>query len=203
MQYESDADHLEIEVKFLVENRSDMADRILRSGGVLVSDGFETNIRWDDASGSLAAKKCLLRLRTESGGKVILTFKSPPPADEIQFKVFIERELVVGDAEEMAAILEALGFYPVQIYEKERAVFRFDDVTLCLDRLPFGDFLEIEGGKEAIRHAAERLGLNWERRILDNYLSLFEKVRQSMGLPFSDVTFANFQGIRVESALLS
>jgi adenylate cyclase class 2 len=203
MQQESDPAHLEIEVKFRVENRSDMADRILRSGGVLVSDGFETNIRWDDISGSLAAKKSLLRLRTESGGRAILTFKSPPPVDEVQFKVFIERELVVGDAGEMAAILEALGFHPVQIYEKERTVFRFDDVTLCLDRLPFGDFLEIEGEKEAIRHAAERLGLNWEMRILDNYLGLFEKVRQSMGLPFSDVTFANFKGIQVDNTLLS
>jgi adenylate cyclase class 2 len=74
---------------------------------------------------------------------------------------------------------------------------------LCLDRLPFGDFLEIEGGKEAIRHAAGRLGLAWERRILDNYLGLFEKVRQSMGLPFSDVTFANFKGIQVDNTLLS
>ncbi|WP_169728886.1 class IV adenylate cyclase [Desulfatirhabdium butyrativorans] len=202
MQHTSDAEHLEIEVKFRVENRSDMADRILRSGGVLVSDGFEMNIRWDDASGLLAAQKCLLRLRTESGGRSLLTFKSPPPVDEVQFKVFVERELVVSDAKEMAAILEALGFHPVQIYEKERTVFRFDGVTLCLDRLPFGDFLEIEGEKEAIRHAAERLGLNWERRILDNYLGLFEKVRHSMGLPFSDVTFANFKGIRVESALL-
>lgn len=202
MQQEGSSDHLEIEVKFQVESRSGMADRILRAGGVPVSDVFETNIRWDDTSGSLTAKKCLLRLRTESGGRAILTFKSPPASnDDSRYKVFTERELAVSDPAEMGAILEALGFHPIQVYEKKRTTYRFDAVTLCLDRLPFGDFLEIEGGKDAIRQAAERLGFDWERRILDNYLTLFEKVRRSMGLTFSDVTFTNFEGIQVNGTI--
>ncbi|MEW6261332.1 MAG: class IV adenylate cyclase [Thermodesulfobacteriota bacterium] len=190
-------EHLEIEVKFRVEDRRVLQARIDGMGAERLSEVFETNIRWDDGSESLKARKCLLRLRKESGGKAILTFKSPPPIEEDRFKVFNERETEVIDGEEMAAILEALGFRPVQIYEKERITWRFGAVLLCLDRLPFGDFLEIEGEKQAIQQTAERLGLDWEQRILDNYLTLFEKVRLSRGLTFTDATFANFEAIRM------
>jgi len=183
---------LEIEVKFRVEDRRLFQARIEQAGAERLSEVFETNIRWDDGSESLKARKCLLRLRKESGGKALLTFKSPPPIEDERFKVFNERETEVCDGEEMAAILEALGFRPVQVYEKERITYRLGSVLLCLDRLPFGDFLEIEGEKQAIQQTAERLGLEWEQRILDNYLALFEKLRNSMGLPFTDVTFANF-----------
>ncbi len=190
------SEHLEIEVKFRVEDRQALQDKIERAGGERLSEVFETNLRWDDGSESLKARKCLLRLRKESGGKAVLTFKSPPQIEDDRFKVFNERETEVADGEEMAAILEALGFRPVQVYEKERVTYRLGSAILCLDRLPFGDFLEIEGEKEAIRKTAERLGFDWKRRILDNYLALFEKERFSRGLTFTDVTFANFEALK-------
>lgn len=185
-------ERLEIEVKFRVEDRRLLQAQIDRSGAERLSEVFETNIRWDDGSESLKARKCLLRLRKQRGGKALLTFKSPPSIEDERFKVFNERETEVCDGEEMAAILEALGFRPVQVYEKERITYRLGSVFLCLDRLPFGDYLEIEGEKQAIQRAAELLGLEWEQRILDTYLALFEKLRNAMGLPFTDVTFANF-----------
>ena len=113
--------------------------------------------------------------------------------DDPECKVYRELEVEVNDCDAMTAILQSLGFHPAQVYEKRRRVFHWRDVELCLDRMPFGDFLEIEGPKESIRDAADRLELAWRDRILTNYLSIFEMVRTAYELPFNDVTFANFE----------
>jgi hypothetical protein len=42
------------------------------------------------------------------------------------------------------------------------------------------------------------LGLPWPRRILGTYLDLFNIVAEEMGLPFHDITFANFEGLAVD-----
>ena len=79
-----------------------------------------------------------------------------------------------------------------QIYEKYRETFTIKSACLCLDTMPFGDFLEIEGDKAAIRALAERLSLPWEHRILTNYLNIFATIKTNHGLGFNDVTFDNF-----------
>jgi adenylate cyclase class 2 len=64
--------------------------------------------------------------------------------------------------------------------------------------MPYGDFLEIEGQKEEIIKYSSLLGLDWEKRILLNYIELFDILKKSLGLPFSDVTFENFKNIRID-----
>jgi len=66
--------------------------------------------------------------------------------------------------------------------------------------MPYGNFLEIEAPGREIRQTAERLGLDWNRRILMNYLEMFEWIKSELGLPFSDVTFANFQSVENDMA---
>jgi hypothetical protein len=61
--------------------------------------------------------------------------------------------------------------------------------------MPYGDFLEIEGPAEEIRPTAERLGLEWNNRIVSKYPELFETIRQSLGLSFRDLTFDNFRNL--------
>jgi adenylate cyclase class 2 len=189
-------DGLEIEVKFYVADLSRMRDAILSIGAREMGKTFEDNIRFDDRGRTLAENRCLLRLRMESDGKVTLTFKAPPFQEDPRFKVFREHEVRVDDAGRMTAILEGLGYHPVQRYEKWRDLFDLNGVTLCLDELPFGTFLEIEGEKNGILHASRALGLDWESRITENYLSLFERIRRDLALSFTDVTFDHFKGIR-------
>ena len=64
--------------------------------------------------------------------------------------------------------------------------------------MPFGDFLEIEGERSDIRSAAADIGLDWPRRILGNYLEIFEFLRNEMGWAFSDLTFDNFNEIELD-----
>ena len=60
--------------------------------------------------------------------------------------------------------------------------------------------MEIEGSEEDIRAHAAGLGLNWQKRILLNYLEIFEIIRQTLTLNFNDLTFKNFENIRVDMA---
>ncbi len=184
---------LEIEVKFYVTDREALRSRILAMGAKSAGRVFEENIRFEDASESLMQRKSLLRLRQD--GKARLTFKSRPAKQDNQFKVFEELETEVSDFSAMQRILEALGFHPVQRYEKWRETFVMGNTHLCLDTMPFGDFLEIEGEKTHILQLTHELGLEWDKRILHNYLVIFSLLKEKLQLPFSDVTFENFQNI--------
>ncbi len=201
--------HLEVEIKFYISDIGHTRNVILQQGAEPESSCFETNIRFDDVSGTLCAGHKLLRLRQDSVCR--LTVKAPPEfsSDEItdhpagQFKIFREYEVTVSDFQTMSDMLKQLGFYPRQIYEKHRETFRLCHTELCLDTLPYGHFLEIEGEGENIRHVARLLGLDWEKRITANYLRLFENIRQYLHLPFEDVTFDNFKGVVLDASVIS
>jgi len=64
--------------------------------------------------------------------------------------------------------------------------------------MPYGIFLEIEGPKKGIKTTAHMLGLPWSKRILENYLAIFDVLRKDCGLPFYDVTFYNFKQYQVD-----
>lgn len=191
-------EHIETEVKFILSDVQSIRERIVELGVDVKGRVFETNIRFEDIDESLLRKKSLLRLRRDANTK--LTYKSEPAIKDDQFKTFRELEVQVSDFTTMKLILEHLGFHQAQIYEKWRETFIFDDTILCLDTMPFGDFLEIEGKKEYIREIASKLGLQWGQRITLNYLAIFDIIRQELKLPFTDVTFDNFKKIRIDIA---
>jgi adenylate cyclase class 2 len=188
--------NLEIEIKFYITDIHAIRSRIRSLGADWQGGGFESNIRFDDATMRLTREKKLLRLRQDS--RCRMTVKTPPDDADSGFKIFRELEVVVSDAETMIAILAELGYFPRQVYEKQRETYCFMQTELCLDTLPFGHFLEIEGEKDDIQHAAHTLGLDWEKRITANYLSLFELLRKQLNLSFEDVTFENFRKIKIE-----
>ncbi len=190
---------LEIEVKFYISDRESMRERILAMGAKSSERVFEENIRFEDASGSLMQRKALLRLRQDR--KAWLTFKSRPAEQDSQFKIFEELETEVSDFSAMQHILEALGFHAEQRYEKWRETFVLGNTHLCLDTMPFGDFLEIEGDKSNILELARQLDLRWEKRILQNYLGIFSLLKEKLQLPFSDITFENFQKTDADMAI--
>ena len=64
--------------------------------------------------------------------------------------------------------------------------------------MPFGAFLEIEGPKEDIRNSASAVGLDWDKRIVLNYLAIFDIIRQQLDLPYKDVTFDNFKDTQID-----
>lgn len=183
-------DNLEIEVKFHLKDETDMQRRLLELGAAHGPKVFESNTRFDDSQASLQNNGCLLRLRRDRTNR--LTLKRKPANADREVKVFHELEVEIGDFETMAAMLDAVGFHPAQVYEKWRQTFSLEGAEICIDTMPFGIFLEIEGSKQRIKDIAAQLELSWEKRILANYLSIFEIIRQDAQLPFTDVTFDNF-----------
>ena len=186
-------DSLEIEVKFAVAQLPILREKIIGLGATSKGRHFETNVRFDDAADNLQRKQCLLRLRQDAG--TTLTFKSRPDDSDPQFKIHKELEVRVSDFDVMEQILVSLGFERRQVYEKWRESFLLDHTHLCIDQMPFGDYLEIEGSKTAIRQVASRLGLNWNRRIRLTYLDMFTLIRNRLKLPFADITFQNFANV--------
>ena len=184
---------LEFEVKFFLPDIQLLRQNILNLGARSQGRFFEKNLRFEDANKTLKAKKCLLRLRHDQ--KTTLTFKSTPPEGSDQFKVLNELEVEVSNFPVMNAILESLGFHCEQVYEKWRETLVIENTQFCLDAMPYGNFLEIEGTKKDIKQYAQDLGLQWGKRILANYLEIFEILRKKLDLKFTDVTFHNFKDI--------
>ena len=189
--------NLEIEVKFYLEDIEGMQSKILKLGAKSKGRLFETNILYEDKNNSLIKKKSLLRLRQDE--KTIFTLKSRPPVESKDYKIVNELEVEISDFATMDQILQNLGFHPEQKYEKWRETIVLDQTVFCLDRMPYGDFLEIEGQEKDIRYYASRFGLNWQKRILFNYLQIFEIIRKDQNLEFKDLTFNNFETVDVDA----
>ncbi len=200
---------LEIEVKYYLTDISLVRNRIFELGAENKGKVFETNLRFEDAEKSFLKKRSLLRLRQDN--KTTLTFKSPPSGKpethgsepDSHFKIHNELEVEISDFDTMKFILESIGFHTEQTYEKWRETFVLEGTYLCLDTMPFGNFLEIEGKKEDIKHLSGKLDLNWDKRICINYLKLFEIIKNESGLSFSNVTFKNFENIKIDLGKLS
>lgn len=187
-------DHEEIEVKFYVSRMDVLRQRLLDLGASSIGRVFEKNIRFEDAEESLIAARALLRLRHD--GKNILTYKQATASGDDQFKVYREIETEVSDYEATRKILGALGYFPRQAYEKYRETFTFNGAVICLDTMPYGDFLEIEGEKRRIRELSDGLGLDWDKRILATYLEMFAYISKTVPLEFEDLTFDNFSSLQ-------
>lgn len=189
---------MEVEVKFMLRDFDPLRRRLADVGAEVVAPRvFERNVRFDTAAETLLARQQLLRLRQDT--RVRLTFKGPAAEDTAsEAKVREEIELEVADFDRMSAVLQRLGFLPVQAYEKYRETYQWRGVEIVLDEMPFGRFIELEGPGAELKPVAEALGLDWSRRILANYLALMELCRQSFDLPFSDLTFENFAGLSVD-----
>ena len=196
----SNEEHLEVEVKFYVPDLTAVHNRLLTLGAKITKPRvYERNVRFDTADETLRQKLAILRLRQDTA--VRLTYKGMPQhATQSEARVREELELEVSNLETMTLILERLGYFPVQVYEKYRETFVWGNVEIVLDEMPFGNFVELEGAEAAIKETADQLELDWNGRILTNYLGLMAELKQAYNLPFNDLTFANFSGLDVTVA---
>jgi len=174
----------EIEIKFAVDDEEKMLRKLLAFGAEKVCDGLEHNIVFDN--GEIRKKGILLRLR-KTGDKSVLTFKTN--IRKAEFKEADEIEIGVSDFQKVKEILEGLGYEAWWIYEKQKTKFVLGDVTIALDRLPFGTFIEIEGSEGGIRRTVERLGLDLKKGIRETYLELYQNRCKEKGIEMENLIF--------------
>lgn len=142
---------IEIEKKYRLseEQRAFVLASLEEIGAEFKGTDFEENIIY--GGGILDQQRAVLRVR-KTQDKTLLTFKKRIQ-DKTSIKQQIEHESVVSNGEEIEKIIENLGFVPRLIYEKRRRTWKFRQVEIVLDELPFGLFLEIEGSITGIAEA--------------------------------------------------
>jgi adenylate cyclase class 2 len=176
---------VEVEAKFVVESLEELRGRLQVLGVLHKECRFERNAVFDTPGRDLKAKGELLRLRQTD--KAVLTWKRPSghPAPT-GVKVMDEVETEVGDFEAMRLVLHGLGYEEALWYEKFREQWRLAQTLVCLDVLPFGEFVEIEGKPAAIAQAADCLGLNMGQARALTYHDLYREYLVRLGLPPQD-----------------
>ncbi len=114
----------------------------------------------------------------EEGAETRVTYKGP--LVDSASKSRREHETGVNDGETMDSILQALGFEPAAVVEKERARFRVGEYTVTLDDVTdVGTFVEVEteaadvdAAREGVFELLETIGLDPDDQIRTSYLGL-------------------------------
>lgn len=184
---------LETEIKFYIPEPTGLRNRILSENGLSKGRLFEKNLLFDTPDAELRKKGILLRLRLDR--TCTLTVKTATDTLDTEFKILREIETGIEDFETASQALHALGFTRTTPYEKYRETFHLRNVEICLDEMPFGNFVELEGKKEDIREVAQLLGLDGSLGITSSYRTLFERLAHHHGYSFSEITFKAFSGI--------
>ena len=188
-------DQTETEVKFCVFNLSQIEVSLRELKAHLFSSrALEVNLQFDTSNGDLQREGRVLRLRKDDRARLTYKDNSQQIAGALSRR---EIEFVVNDFDSAKQFIEALGYQVAFIYEKYRTTFEYEGVHIMLDKLPYGNFIEIEGELETLRPIAEELQLDWDKAIPASYHALFERLCKTRGHTFRDLTFENFKGIEV------
>ena len=187
----------EIEAKFAVRDLAPIQARLSEMGAVcLAPRQMEFNLRYDTPDGHLSATGQVLRLRRYDD--IRITYKGPGLRNEGVLER-TEIETTLGDFDSARLILESLGYTPIFLYEKYRAVWQLGENQVMLDEMPFGKFVEIESpDSESVRALARQLNLSPHASIPASYQALFERTKVTRRLAFNDITFSNFSGIAIQ-----
>jgi len=178
---------LEREVKLRFDSVEEARTAVQATGATpLRCRRLQEDALLDDPSETLRQRRCVLRVRVESG-KSLLTFKGPVQPSPMKLRE--EIETVIGDGEMMLRCLEALGYGVWFRYQKYREEFALGDVVIAIDETPVGVFVEIEGGEQGIVDVTSALGRTPADFVLDSYRSLFMEHRRAHGKPDTDMLF--------------
>lgn len=142
---------IEIEKKYrATDGDFERIEDLLETNGAEFT-GEDQEVNTVFSGGPLGPLGAIVRLRS-TGTTTTLTYKRPLP-DRDGAKQRIEIETEIADPQALTSMLAEFGMFPRLIYEKRRRIWRFGEVEVVLDLLPFGSFIEIEGSPEAIRNA--------------------------------------------------
>ncbi|WP_272699969.1 class IV adenylate cyclase [Desulfovibrio sp. Fe33] len=177
---------LECELKYLEADLDELAAKLAAAGAGTSGRYFEENIVFDRPDRSLKAAGVLLRLRERQGRGVLTVKRLPENPEPSALKIFEEIQTGVDDPAAMGAALGAVGFVPAFRYEKVREKWSHMECVVCLDRLPFGDFVEIEGEEVKVFACAADLGLDSACTTKATYHGLNLEYRLAKGLEPDD-----------------
>lgn len=151
----------EIEAKFLDVDIDDVRER-LKSAGATCEQPMRAMKRVIIESEAMG-NDTYLRIRDE-GDKTTITLKS---FESLSITGAKEIETVVGNFDDIVAILRASGLVPRSIQESRRETWRLSEAEIVIDEWPWlRPYIEIEAPSEAAVHdAAVRLGFDMNQAV--------------------------------------
>jgi adenylate cyclase class 2 len=169
---------VEIEAKLKVEQLAPYNELLLQLGAQLQGSYEQFDTFYEQPEKKLLQAGSGLRLRREQGKnncKNILCFKGP--TQKSNYKRREEIQIEVNDANQVAILLDRLGYKPVLTVEKNRTVWNFNKCLVCLDEVNgLGSFVEIEGQTEDdISAVAVRLKLDQHVHIPLSYAKMISR----------------------------
>jgi len=136
----------EIEIKIRLQNKERFLKKIAEQGVVLSSPATQRDQVFSVPGVDGAAKNDApwLRIRTETKDGVISRIFTLKKSVTNQMDS-IEHETEITDSNELAKIIDHLGFVPYSDTTKTRQKARYGDIELCVDQVEgLGDFAEAE-----------------------------------------------------------
>ncbi len=156
IEYRNKQMAIEIEKKYRIDKKIivELTTKLSEVGAAFAYEVFEEN--YLHRGGLLDGRSATLRLR-RTDFRTTLTYKEKVP-NESEFKQQIEFETDVSNVDATESIIEKLGYKLSVIYEKHRKAWKFNNVEVVLDELPFGYYMEIEGEMDDILEVEKTLG---------------------------------------------
>ena len=165
----------EIELKLRLSDPEALTQKLIELRAQTRGTRTQVDILYESPVVNFKERDQALRLRSETiNGHTtsILTFKGTPHFTPEGHKVRDEFETPVENGDTMRRIIEALGFREGAVLEKTRESYTLDTVSVEIDRLRFGTFVELEGTSDAIERVRKTLGLADTEPRTQNYVAL-------------------------------
>jgi adenylate cyclase class 2 len=177
---------IETEKKYRLskEQFAEVLNSLKDLNGEFIKEEFEVNLLY--GGGILEKDRAILRVR-KIDDKTILTYKKQIHND-LGVKQHTEFETEVSDADALENIIRVLGFRLLMLYEKKRQTWHLQNVEICLDELPFGLFMEVEGKLSEI--GLIEMMLELEGFVVEN--DTYPKLTNKLGLEKDGVIEARF-----------
>src|ERR1043166_4900927 len=153
---------IETELKSSVPDLDAACTAVRHAGARLVFEGELEDRRYDTPDRQLLARDEVLRTRVYRVGArahAQLDWKGPTSLAG-GYKQREERSTVVSDPEQLAVILEQLGFVVSMAIDRYIWQYEIDGATVRFERYPrMDDLVEVEGPPDAIERAIEHTAL--------------------------------------------
>lgn len=161
------------QVKFQIEDFDAISKKLIELEAVFIGGFFEKTIRYDNDDQCLFGQGIFIR--TKSGLRNVLTLKEKTSDNDLLERYTTEIE--IDDIEKMEYILSRIGFTNKVIMEKYRLYFKWNNIEISIDELPFGIYLEIKGDDKEIEKLSKQLGFKSKDMIIVTYWDIYDKIK--------------------------
>lgn len=179
----------EIEIKIQLNDKKEIQQRLQALGWYIKDLIFHKTYLLSTPNEALFEQGIFPRVRVE-GNRTIFTIKvksQKNKADDKNLNYFQrdEYEVEVEDADKIVKMLSILGLTEQLVDEKYRQTWlneKSEGLSIVIDTLPFGCFLEIEGTKDQIEKTVKQLDLQNEKRITIAYRRVYREYCKKNGI---------------------